>query len=503
MRTDLDSSAPAMARGAAINLGGAMAANALTFLFAFVMTHVVSVKDIGLFSIAVTVVALSQIPALFGLETGTVRFVALGAAVDDERSARGSLQAALTVATLTSVVLSVAIFVEAPTLTSYFFHKPEASGLLRLVSLSLPALTIGRVAMAAVQGFGVMTYSAWLGSLRSLVNLAAALPLLALGLDVDALAIAALVTAWSLCLISLVLLVRVHPKAFVPATSAWRLGPLLRFSAPQTLTSTLFFAIVWMDTLMLARFRSAAEVGIYAIIGRLMTPATLVSTAVGQMFAPRIAAEDARGDHGVLQTMLKRVTYWNTAVSIPFFVSLMLLPVPLLGLFGPRYKAGATALAILSAGQLVNTAAGPLGQVINLSGRPYVTMLNNALVGALNVGGCIVLIPRFGMAGAAASTAGALTLVNLIKLVQVRVMFGIMPFRRDSLRLVLAAFSAAAIAAPVAFAPPWPGAAAELLAAGTVLFLGYLVIVWALGVGDEERELFTKGRVRIARLLHT
>src|SRR3712207_9298863 len=98
-----------------------------------------------------------------------------------------------------------------------------------------------------------------------------------------------------------------------------------------------------MDTLLLARFQSAAEVGIYAIVTRLIGPAMLVTTAVGNMFAPRIAAEDARGDRTALALMLKRVTYWNTAVSIPFFATLVLIPEQLLALFGSTYRSGATA----------------------------------------------------------------------------------------------------------------------------------------------------------------
>src|SRR5581483_2352029 len=163
-------------------------------------------------------------------------------------------------------------------------------------------------------------------------------------------------------------------------------GRILRFSLPQTLTAMLFFTIVWTDTLLVGRFRTAAEVGVYTIVGRLLTPATLVSTAIGQMFAPRIAAHDARGDRGTFSTML------------------IVAATPLLALFGPKYKSGATALAILAAGQLINTAAGPLGQVINLSGRPYITLMNNGLVAAINIGVCIVLIPRYGLAGAATGT---------------------------------------------------------------------------------------------------
>ena len=55
-----------------------------------------------------------------------------------------------------------------------------------------------------------------------------------------------------------------------------------------------------------------------------------------------------------------------------------------------------------------------------MSGRPYLTLVNNAAVAALNIVLCLILIPRYGLTGAACSTTASLTLVNLVKLAQVR-----------------------------------------------------------------------------------
>jgi O-antigen/teichoic acid export membrane protein len=207
------------------------------------------------------------------------------------------------------------------------------------------------------------------------------------------------------------------------------------------------------------------------------------------MFAPRIAAEDARGDRRTLDAMLKRVTYWNLSLAIPIFAVLLLLPGPLLRMFGDGYAHGATALGILAAGQLVNAATGPLGQVINMSGRPYLTLVNNAAVSALNVGACLILIPRYGLTGAACSTTGAITLVNLIKLVQVRVLFGINPFREETLRALAAGLLAAGTVAPAALLLAWPDAAVQVLVSAALLVLLYAALFWWSAAGGEEREL--------------
>jgi O-antigen/teichoic acid export membrane protein len=499
MQTDLGVDQRSMARGAAVNLGGSLVAIALGFGVGLALTHIVTARAIGLVALGTTVVGLAMIPAVLGLDTGVIRFVARTAALDDERGARAATQAALFVATLSSSVLTVALWLSAPWICERFFHKPFATDVVQIVALSLPALTLARVASAASQGFGLMRYSAWVGIVRRPLRLLALLPFLAVGLDARTLAVATVIAAWIGCLISLVFLLRVHTKVLSAAKGAWPFRALLSFSIPQVLTGLLFSAILWTDTLLLGRYRSAADVGVYTIVGTLLGPATIVSTAVGQMFAPRVSIQDAKGDRPALAAMLKRVTHWNTAVSFPFFAVLVLIPTALLTLFGSRYAAGASALAILAAGQFFNTAAGPLGLVINMSGRQYLTMTNNALVAALNIVSCVFLIPRYGLAGAAISTASALTLVNVIKLIEVRLLFGIHPFGWYSTRILFAAAGSVAATLPLAVLPSWQHSLVEIAVCGSVLIAVYGTLTWALALTPEDRELLAQGQARLRR----
>ena len=502
VRTDLGSGAGAMARGAGVNLLGLAIGTVLALAFALIITHVLSAEDIGLFSLATTVVALAAVPAILGLDTGVIRFVALGVGADDERRARGALQMAVGFTALSSTIVAVLIWWYAPWIAGTLFDQPEATDLLRIVSASLPAIATGKVLIATIRGFGVMAYAAWLNILSRVLDFATALPLLALGFGVRGLAWASVIAAFAALPVAVALLVRVDSHALVPAPDAWPLGRLLRFSLPQTLTIVFFIGAARIDVLLLARFSSAAEVGIYSIALRVLLPATLVSTSIGQMFAPRVAAEDAHGDPRTLATMLRRVTYWNTATSLPFFAALIVLAVPILELFGPVYAAGATALVILAAGRLFHTSAGPLGPLLNMSGRPYITMLNNFVVTLLNIGLGVALIPRYGMTGAAISTAVSLAVLNVVCLVEVRAIFGLYPFRRDTVAMFGSAVFAVVATLPVAFFPSWPTPLAQVAVAGSILFLAYGLAMRAVGLSHEDRELFAVGRARLARRMH-
>src|SRR4029079_7208886 len=353
----------------------------------------------------------------------------------------------------------------------------------------LPALALTRVVIGGLQGLGVMRYSALVNPVRVGSNIAVALPVLLLGHGARGLAAAFLVTSWSTLAVAAALLRAVMPRAFVPARRKAGVGQLLRFSLPQTLTSLLLQTILWTDALLLGPLRPAAEVAVYTIVQRLLSPAQTVSTSTGQMFAPRIATEDARGDRTTLEVMLKRVTYWNVSLAIPVFALPLLVPEALLGIFGPAYRTGAPALTILAAGQLFNAATGPLGQVINMSGRPYLTLVNNAAVAALNIVLCLILIPPNALTGAACSTTASLTLVNLVKLAQVRALFGINPFRLETGRALVAGLAETGLHAPLALLVDWPGPLAQVVATTALLLPLYAVLFWRSAAGAEEREL--------------
>lgn len=489
LRTELAPDAGTMARGAAVNVAGALLTTALSFALSLVITHEIRATPFGLYSIALVTVLLGQVPATLGLDVGTVRFVALRASAGDAEGARATFQGALGMVTLVSGGLAALLYWQAPWLTESFFHKPAAGDLVRIVALSLPALALTRVVIGGLQGLGVMRYAALVNPVRGGLNIALAVPVLVLGHGAKGLAVVFLVVSWGTLLVAAFLLELALPKAFVPSHASPGLRALLRFSLPQTLTTLLLQTILWTDSVLLGRLRPAAEVAVYAIVQRLLSPAQTVSTATGQMFAPRIAAEDARGDRSTLEVMLKRVTYWNVSLAIPVFALLLLVPEALLGVFGPAYRTGATALTILAAGQLFNAATGPLGQVINMSGRPYLTLVNNAAVAGLNIVGCVILIPRYGLTGAACSTTASLTLVNLIKLIQVRALFGINPFRAETARALVAGLAVAALTAPLALLVDWPGPVAQVLATTALLVPLYAALFWWSAAGTEEREL--------------
>ena len=86
------------------------------------------------------------------------------------------------------------------------------------------------------------------------------------------------------------------------------------------------------------------------------------------------------------QTVYQTATWWLIVVSWPLFLSLAVFGPVLLGVFGPGFDEGATALAILSMAMLVNLGTGNVTVVLLMGGKSSWNLLNTAVALVLNVG---------------------------------------------------------------------------------------------------------------------
>ena len=79
-----------------------------------------------------------------------------------------------------------------------------------------------------------------------------------------------------------------------------------------------------------------------------------------------------------------------------------------------QFTDGYHLMFILAAGLLARAAIGPIERLLNMLGQQRVCAMVYAGAFALNLVLCFVLIPLFGMAGAAIATASALILESIL-----------------------------------------------------------------------------------------
>ena len=101
------------------------------------------------------------------------------------------------------------------------------------------------------------------------------------------------------------------------------------------------------------------------------------------------------------------------------------------------YDVASDVVVILSLTMLLATACGPVDSVLLMAGRSWLSLRNSIVALAVNVGLNVVLIPLYGIRGAAIAWAVAIVVRNLLPLVQVRRHLGLWPLTRSTVAVAL------------------------------------------------------------------
>lgn len=394
-----------LARGAAnafvINAFGV----GLAFLAQLVAARALGVEDYGVFSFVLAAVMLFATAATLGFEMGLVRFASPYHDRNDLRRFRGVIRYAewrvaafgLAVVALGAVVFGAGIGpAVADPLRTTFLLGLAAVPLLALMRVRLTALRVfGRVAQALIPDkivresvfiialLGVASvHPAWLGA-----------PFAGAALAIGAAVSLVLITAWGR---------RAAPEGLALMSPLedqrrewWHaVWPLWLLSLSQ-------LAMRRVDVLVLGMMIGTEASGIFFACFVAAQAIAFPLVAVNFLFSPTIAALHARNDRDALQRAVTTTSWWTTAGAVAVGVPLMVLAPYVLSLFGPDFVAHADVLRVLVLGQLIHATAGSIVPLLAMTGRE-----RDALSISLTSFGCkcalvIVLIPIFGILGAA------------------------------------------------------------------------------------------------------
>lgn len=213
-----------------------------------------------------------------------------------------------------------------------------------------------------------------------------------------------------------------HEQDVEHATSEWRRAilPLVIMAGAQLLmTRTAVVMTGWMI--------GTTEAGYVALAANLAILVGFPQTIVNTMFTPTIAMLFKREDQAGLQAITTAATRWICVLSFVVIIPLMVGTEQILILFGRDFVDAAPVLRILLLGQLVNAAAGPVLQIINMSSseRYGARILVVSAMAGLAVHAA--LIPTMGIIGAALASALSLIGWNIAMAVFVYRHLGLLP----------------------------------------------------------------------------
>lgn len=468
--------------GTGQNAVGLVAAMVAAFATQVLITRALGSAAFGVITVATQIAFVGGAATRFGMDMAAVRRVAIDLGRGERARVRAVVSRAAAIAAMVSVAVGAAIFAASGWLGRVFTTAPgDGRSAFRAAAVALPLVALAQIYLGATRGLKVMRHTLYI---YWLAQPAAWIGLMVLGwlaARTIGMSVAAYAGSWIVATAAAVWVWRRLTDGFggLPPETG-EVGDLVRYGAPRAPAALFSQLLFWTDLFVLAHFASSAEVGVYAAAVRAAQVILLFLISVNYVFSPFVADLHARGDRDRLDALFKSLTRWMLAATLPIFILLAVAPGTVLRLFGEGFGAARGALLILLAGQLINVATGSVGFILIMVGRTGFDLAVNTAAVALSAGTAFVLIPRYGIEGAAVAGALALALSNVCRLVLVWRFLRIQPFTHDYLRLAVPAVAGALaswVAHSLAVGSGWQVDLAITAVVGTAAYAVALLIV--------------------------
>ncbi|MBL4812929.1 MAG: polysaccharide biosynthesis C-terminal domain-containing protein [Rhodobacteraceae bacterium] len=361
----------------------------------------------GIYANILAVLAIFALPVSMGLPTLILRETAAAQATQDYARMRGILDWSARLIFVTSALMLTLGFLILWNIGDRLLPGTKLTVVFGL--LLIPITALGRARGAALKGLRQIVRGQFPDDVLRpavLALLAAALvwglgglltPARAMGLHLAAASVAFLLGYW--------LLLRAQPGQMATAkpqyqTAAWRKAilPLATISGLQIVSQQ-------TDLIMLGIWRAPAEIGFYkvAVSGAALT--TFGLTVLNMVLAPQFAKLKATGNDEELSRLAAKGAVLSLLFTLPMVLLFAVFGTEILVLlYGQAYADSAVPLVIISGGLALTASLGMTGIFISMTGLErfgamawFIAALTNVVLNA-------IVIPRFGMNGAAVAT---------------------------------------------------------------------------------------------------
>ena len=226
--------------------------------------------------------------------------------------------------------------------------------------------------------------------------------------------IIAAISIWLTALGQMLLLNRRLKTRVESGTREYDVKSWIALSIPMFAVDSLYSMLMYVDVLVLKQFRTPDEIAIYYAALKTLSLVAFVYFAVSAASAHRFAEYHVAGDRARLESFLRDAVRWTFWPSLGATLLLLAAGWPMLWLFGKGFTGGYHLMFIFAIGLLARASIGPAERFLVMLGEQRVCALIAGLALAVNVGLCFLLIPRFGVQGAAWSITIAFILESLL-----------------------------------------------------------------------------------------
>ena len=384
----------------------------VAYIFAFVVARSLGPSAWGEFSLAFSVLAFGAVLGIIGLDNTLLKLISGSKSISNTSYLYSK---GLILVIGVSILSTLLIYYFSDWIAATMFDKPSLANIFRISSSAILPFALVKLNASVLQGLKKVVKYVFLKFMAQyLFGIIILVFFLQLNKISHVVITSYIIGVYLIAVLSFywVFKEKIYVTFTTIKSNAATFTAILSISIPLLFAGLMLFINSWIDTIMVGIFLEKADVGIYNIALKISGLLTIVIMSVNVVVAPVFAESYADGNFKKLQNAVLYSTKVIFVLTIPIFLLIILFPELILGIFGKEFIAGRNTLIILCIGYLFSAFSGSVAYILQMTGS-QVAFLNITVASAvLGIVLNFLLIPKFGITGAAIATSTSMILWN-------------------------------------------------------------------------------------------
>jgi O-antigen/teichoic acid export membrane protein len=442
----------------------------------------------GNFFLGVTIFNVVCLFSMGGLEDTLIRFIGFYSKTGKKEEANAVIRLSFLIALGASTGLGILCFLLKNFLANQVFHKPELANVLGYLCIAIPVFVMMTISIASIRSYKIIFPYVFVQKIFfPVVNFVLAFLILSLGFGLQSLSVMYLLSVGLAACLAYIFFTSYLSPFTGNAGLCLDRKEYFSFLTAAYLSNILIFFLSLSDLIILGVMSSSEQVGIYFAAKKTALTIGILLISLNVILGPVISHLYSGKQYDQLSHAYKTGTQWIVALGLPVLLMILFFSREILSLFGPAFISGQLCLIILSLGQFTGLSVGSVAYMLLMTGHQTWVVFNALGAFCFNMLLMVILVPRYGIIGAAWATGTTMVLGNIIALVQVYWLLGLHPYNLRYFKLFLIAFVTAGFTWAIKLYIGSTGSILVILAQVLFIYICFFTLLLLFGLSEGEK----------------
>lgn len=442
---EFDTNLKLIAKSSVIVFFGIFISKIATYLYRILIARGYGAEVYGLFSLGLMAAGFVGAIASLGLVDGIIRYVPIYRGEGKKKEISFILNSTIKILLFFGIIGGLILYFTADFISLSLFKTASLAPYLRIFGLLIPFSQLSNFLLSLLRSYEkISSYSFNQNILQSCTKLGTIFLFILFGFN----GLATVYSQFIAIIVSIIFSYFILRKEFHSLLSSQALSKRLKknifsdlfsYSWPIMAVSIIYSVFYWVDSFTIGYFLGAEEVGFYNAAIPIAILLMFIPELFMQLFLPLINREYGMKNRETIKQLSKQVNKWIFMLNLPVFIIVFTFPGALINLlFGSEYLIAESSLRILSCGVFISSLSVVSQNLLSMSKKSKLLMINVIVATAINIILNFILVPRMGISGAAIGTSASFFLLSLFIVAESIYYEKFTPIRRKFLNILIA-----------------------------------------------------------------